>query len=229
MSTIYIGERQSGKTTMLIEMSEKTGATIVVATYPMAKYIQLLAAQMGKKIPVPITVTNYIRLLASGGLGKSEPLYWWKEFDTYKVGTVANSCSTMHKIAAKEFTLDDFSHEHLVDDLDVRIEIGGTDHRDTGPMEVLGMTIDVLNHYREKYLAATKTEEYTGLPAKDIWWQMIQLLPSSYNQKRTVMLNYEVLANIYKSRRHHKLDEWHTLCDRIESLPYSALITGTAV
>lgn len=135
------------------------------------------------------------------------PLYWWKEFDTYKVGTVANSCSTMHKIAAKEFTLDDFSHEHLVDDLDVRIEIGGTDHRDTGPMEVLGMTIDVLNHYREKYLVATKTEEYTGLPAKDIWWQMIQLLPSSYNQKRTVMLNYEVLANIYKSRRHHKLDE----------------------
>lgn len=157
------------------------------------------------------------------------PLYWWKEFDTYKVGTVANSCSTMHKIAAKEFTLDDFSHEHLVDDLDVRIEIGGTDHRDTGPMEVLGMTIDVLNHYREKYLVATKTEEYTGLPAKDIWWQMIQLLPSSYNQKRTVMLNYEVLANIYKSRRHHELDEWHTLCDRIESLPYSALITGTAV
>lgn len=157
------------------------------------------------------------------------PLYWWKEFDTYKVGTVANSCSTMHKIAAKEFTLDDFSHEHLVDDLDVRIEIGGTDHRDTGPMEVLEMTIDVLNHYREKYLVATKTEEYTGLPAKDIWWQMIQLLPSSYNQKRTVMLNYEVLANIYKSRRHHKLDEWHTLCDWIESLPYSKLITGAAV
>ena len=157
------------------------------------------------------------------------PLYWWKEFDTYKVGTVANSCSTMHKIAAKEFTLDDFSHEHLVDDLDVRIEIGGTDHRDTGPMEVLEMTIDVLNHYREKYLVATKTEEYTGLPAKDIWWQMIQLLPSSYNQKRTVMLNYEVLANIYKSRRHHKLDEWHTLCDWIESLPYSELITGIGV
>ena len=154
------------------------------------------------------------------------PLYWWKEFDTYKVGTVANSCSTMHKIAAKEFTLDDFSHEHLVDDLDVRIEIGGTDHRDTGPMEVLGMTIDVLNHYREKYLAATKTEEYTGLHAKDIWWQLIQLLPSSYNQKRTVMLNYEVLANIHKSRRNHKLDEWHTFCDWIEELPYSELITG---
>lgn len=157
------------------------------------------------------------------------PLYWWKEFDTYKVGTVANSCSTMHKIAAKEFTLDDISHEHLVDDLDVRIEIGGTDHGDTGPMEVLGMTIDVLNYYREKYLAATKTEEYTGLSAKDIWWQMIQLLPSSYNQKRTVMLNYEVLANMYKSRRNHKLDEWHTLCDWIESLPYSKLITGGVV
>ena len=135
----------------------------------------------------------------------------------------------MHKIAAKEFTLDDFSHEHLVDDLDVRIEIGGTDHRDTGPMEVLCMTIDVLNHYREKYLVAMKTEEYTGLPAKDIWWQMIQLLPSSYNQKRTVMLNYEVLANMYKSRRNHKLDEWHTLCDWIESLPYSKLITGGVV
>ena len=152
------------------------------------------------------------------------PLYWWKEFDTYKVGTVANSCSTMHKIAAKEFTLDDFSHEHLVDDLDVRIEIGGTDHRDTGPMEVLCMTIDVLNHYREKYLAAMKTEEYTGLPAKDIWWQMIQLLPSSYNQTRNVMMNYEVLANIYKSRRGHKLDEWRDFCKWIEELPYSELI-----
>lgn len=171
---------------------------------------------------------KFMRMIAVY-LDITAPLYWWKEFDTYKVGTVANSCSTMHKIAAKEFTLDDFSHEHLVDDLDVRIEIGGTDHRDTGPMEVLGMTIDVLNYYREKYLAATKTEEYTGLSAKDIWWQLIQLLPSSYNQKRTVMLNYEVLANIYKSRRHHKLDEWHTLCDRIESLPYSELITGTAV
>lgn len=176
------------------------------------------------------------------------PLYWWKEFKTYRAGKKfgddepdiiddgyleydieMNSCSTMHKIAAKEFTLDDFSHEHLVDDLDVRIEIGGTDHRDTGPIEVLGMTIDVLNYYREKYLAATKTEKYTGLSAKDIWWQMIQLLPSSYNQKRTVMLNYEVLANMYKSRRNHKLDEWHTLCDWIESLPYSKLITGGVV
>ena len=154
------------------------------------------------------------------------PLYWWKEFDTYKVGTVANSCSTMHKIADKEFTLEDFSHEHLFDDLDVRIEVEGTDHRDTSPMEVLNITIDVLNHYREKYLVTTKIEEYTGLPAKDIWWQMIQLLPSSYNQRRTVMLNYEVLANMYKSRRNHKLDEWHVFCYWIKTLPYSELITG---
>lgn len=163
------------------------------------------------------------------------PLYWWKEFDTYKVGTVANSCSTMHKIADKEFTLDDFSHEHLIDyclyscnEVDEPV-INDAPHIGCGGLQLLNLTINVLNYYRKKYLVATKTEKYTGLPAKDIWWQMIQLLPSSYNQKRTVMLNYEVLANIYKSRRHHKLDEWHTLCDRIESLPYSALITGTAV
>lgn len=132
------------------------------------------------------------------------PLYWWKEFDTYKVGTVANSCSTMHKIADKEFTLDDFSHEHL----------------GFQSVRVLKDTIKVMNDFREEFI---KDHE------KENWWQLIQLLPSSYNQKRTVMLNYEVLANIYKSRRHHKLDEWHTLCDRIESLPYSTLITGTAV
>lgn len=129
------------------------------------------------------------------------PLYWWKEFDTYKVGTVANSCSTMHKIADKEFTIDDFSCEHLV----------GIAKDD------LNGTLAVLNHFRKFYL---KTKE------KSFWWQMIQLLPSSYNQKRTVMLNYEVLANIYKSRRNHKLDEWHTLCDWIETLLYSKLITG---
>lgn len=129
------------------------------------------------------------------------PLYWWKEFDTYKVGTVANSCSTMHKIAAKEFTLEDFSHEHL----------------GYQSIRVLKDTIKVMNDFREEFI---KDHEKVN------WWQMIQLLPSSYNQKRTVMLNYEVLANIYKSRRHHKLDEWHTLCDWIESLPYSELITG---
>jgi hypothetical protein len=167
------------------------------------------------------------------------PLYWWKEFDTYKVGTVANSCSTMHKIADKEFTLDDFSHEHLigVDSMPDDALISGkypyvdvTPYRDKSiiysPLGVLKITIDMLNNCRMKYLTALKTESETDLSAKDIWWQMIQLLPSSYNQRRTVMLNYEVLANMYKSRRHHKLDEWHTFCDWIEGLPYSELITG---
>ena len=129
------------------------------------------------------------------------PLYWWKEFDTYKVGTVANSCSTMHKIADKEFTLADFSCEHLVG---------------IAKDDLYGTTA-VLNHFRKLYLE-TKDKKY--------WWQLIQLLPSSYNQRRTVMLNYEVLANIYKSRRNHKLDEWHTFCDWIERLPLSELITG---
>lgn len=143
------------------------------------------------------------------------PLYWWKEFDTYKVGTVANSCSTMHKIAAKEFTLEDFSCEHL-DIYRGHIMYAPTEYHFSS-MDLLKLEIDVLNQCRENYL---KTK------AKSDWWQMIQLLPSSYNQKRTVMLNYEVLANIYKSRRNHKLDEWHTFCDWIEGLPYSELITG---
>ncbi len=151
------------------------------------------------------------------------PLYWWKEFDTYKVGTVANSCSTMHKIHAKEFTIDDFSYEHLldecfnVDDHYPGYFLGATQEFSTSSTCVLKILCDVLNHNRELYL---KTND------KKYWWQMIQLLPSSYNQKRTVMLNYEVLANICKSRRNHKLDEWHTLCDWIEELPYSELITG---
>lgn len=146
------------------------------------------------------------------------PLYWWKEFDTYKVGTVANSCSTMHKIADKEFTLDDFSCEHLY----AEDEIDGMYYSTTAEEEftstdVLKVVIESLNNYRKMYLATKDKKE---------WWQMIQLLPSSYNQLRTVMLNYEVLANIYKSRRNHKLDEWHTFCDWIESLPYSELIIG---
>lgn len=135
------------------------------------------------------------------------PLYWWKEFDTYKVGTVANSCSTMHKIHAKKFELSDFSCEHLTVE---SITFG------------LEPVIDILNKNRELYIQW----ENAGEEKKNLWWQMIQLLPTSYNQKRTVMLNYEVLANIYKSRRHHRLDEWHTLCDWIEELPYSELITG---
>lgn len=136
------------------------------------------------------------------------PLYWWKEFDTYKVGTVANSCSTMHKIHEKEFTLKDFSCEHLIGNAQI--------YNGYVPTAVLECTIGALNEFRELYLE-TKNKAY--------WWQMIQLLPSSYNQRRTVMLNYEVLANIYKSRRNHKLDEWHTFCDWIEELPYSELIT----
>lgn len=142
------------------------------------------------------------------------PLYWWKEFDTYKVGTVANSCSTMHKIAEKEFTLEDFSCEHL----------------EGRAMNTLEDVVDDLNYYREHYLSMDKQKvPHANKNAKELWWQMIQLLPSSYNQRRTVMLNYEVLANIYKSRRNHKLDEWHTFCDWIEGLPYSELITGGAV
>ena len=158
------------------------------------------------------------------------PLYWWKEFDTYKMGTVANSCSTMHKIADKEFEESDFSTEHLFDAESKGVEfpiIYGEEH---SPIWSLNMTIKMLNFYRKKYLE-TKTkpikEEAKRAPLmKMYWWQMIQLLPSSYNQRRTVMLNYEVLANMYKSRRNHKLDDWHTFCDWIEELPYSELITG---
>ena len=135
----------------------------------------------------------YVRITA--------PLYWWKEFDTYKVGTVANSCSTMHKIAEKEFTLEDFSTEHM----------------DIASETCLETTIGYLNLFREEYL---NTKD------KNIWWQLIQLLPSSYNQTRNVMLNYEVLANIYRQRKGHKLDEWREFCKWIESLPYKELITG---
>lgn len=141
------------------------------------------------------------------------PLYWWKEFDTYKVGTVANSCSTMHKIAEKEFTLDDFSHEHLLGERDLT-------WGDINPTAVLESVIAALNRHRKLFLE-------TG--DKEYWWQMIQLLPSSYNQKRTVMLNYEVLAGIYPMRKNHKLDEWHTFCDWIKSLPYSEIITRPGV
>ena len=140
------------------------------------------------------------------------PLYWWKEYDTYKVGTVANSCSTMHKIHAKEFTLDDFSHEHLFDDEDV--ELFGKELPLAGT--ALQYIIDALNIARDDYL---KTND------KKYWQQMIQLLPTSFNQKRTLHLNYAVLRNIYHARKNHKLTEWHTLCDWIHSLPYSELIT----
>ena len=162
------------------------------------------------------------------------PLYWWKEADTYKVGTVANSCSTMHKIHAKEFTLEDFSTEHLITaDNDDPMDAYFVGNTRCGSDDVINITLKILNYYRKRYIE-TKDKKY--------WWQMIQLLPSSYNQKRTVMMNYEVLANIYKSRKNHKLDEWAEhigeeiikdapngkfgFCDWIKTLPYSELITG---
>ena len=143
------------------------------------------------------------------------PLYWWKEYDTYKVGTVANSCSTMHKIQAKKFEISDFSHEHLLE--------GGILH--------LYETIELLNEAREifnnfDYFKPELEEAYSfEVTKKDVWWQMIQLLPTNYNQKRTAHLNYEVLGSMYHQRRHHKLDEWHVFCDMIETLPYSEFIT----
>lgn len=152
----------------------------------------------------------YVRITA--------PLYWWKEFDTYKVGTVANSCSTMHKIAEKEFTLEDFSYEHLKTDRDFMM-YAPTGYRYSAK-DLLTLVIETLNNYRKEYL---ETKD------KEIWWQMIQLLPSSYNQTRNVMLNYEVLANIYRQRKNHKLDEWREVCKWIETLPYSELITGLSI
>lgn len=144
------------------------------------------------------------------------PLYWWKEYDTYKVGTVANSCSTMHKITEKEFSIEDFSCEHLT----------------KGSMQVLNVTIDRLNDLRNWYLKYdSMLEEDLDKDItckKDLWWQIIQLLPSSYNQKRSVMLNYEVLANMYNVRKIHKLDEWRTFCSWCENLPFPELITGEA-
>lgn len=146
------------------------------------------------------------------------PLYWWKEMDTYKVGTVGNSCSTMHKIADKEFELEDFSHEHL----------------NKYSMQGLEYTVEDLNYWRNIYLEGgtspignVHTEIKTYEPKdKEVWWQMIQLLPSSYNQKRTLLVNYEVLANIYHQRKGHKLDEWQTFCEWIKGLPMSEIITG---
>lgn len=135
------------------------------------------------------------------------PLYWWKEFDTYKVGTVANSCSTMHKIASKPFAKGDFSHDHLVTDHKLRY----SKNFSISPDDWLNLTIDELNYFRELY---SNTND------KIYWWQMIQMLPSSYNQKRTVMMNYEMLANAYFSRKNHRLDEWHVFCDWVLTLPY---------
>lgn len=157
----------------------------------------------------------YVRITA--------PLYWWKEFDTYKVGTVANSCSTMHKIAEKEFTLEDFSCEHLGVFIPAEKNDGVEDYKNLW-IASLEETIDYLNVARTFYNRETDPKI-----KKDYWWQLIQLLPSSYNQTRNVMMNYEVLANIYRQRKNHKLDEWREFCKWIESLPYSELITDQGV
>ena len=167
------------------------------------------------------------------------PLYWWKEFDTYKVGTVSDSCSTMHKIHDKEFTLEDFSHEHLLDDGDnenVPLMVDPNDYENAfSPVNIFVLTVRMLNACRAKFIdidnklkkdiSQEKIIELTKVK-KELWWQMIQLLPSSYNQRRTIMLNYEVLTGMYHDRKNHKLDEWRTFCEWIESLPYSEIITG---
>ena len=162
-------------------------------------------------------VDGKFRRMITVSLDITAPLYWWKEFDTYKVGTVANSCSTMHKIHAKEFALDDFSREHLIDfATDCYFEVNEYGAKMIfDPKDTLVLIINMLNKARDLFLE-TKDKKY--------WWQMIQLLPSSYNQKRTVLLNYEVLSNIYKHRKDHKLDEWRLFCEWIETLPYSDVI-----
>ena len=175
-----------------------------------------LASKLAKGGPVH---AKYRRMLVVY-LDITAPLYWWKEFDTYKVGTVANSCSTMHKIHEKEFTLEDFSCEHLylkgISNDDTPEIYFGTDDYGTIPEELFDGVVEMLNKLRIKFLE-TKDKRY--------WYAMIQLLPSSYNQRRTIMLNYEVLVGMYRDRKNHKLDEWRELCKWIESLPYSELIT----
>lgn len=185
---------------------EKTEFCMGASDYDLMERLAAAGSEHAKyrrMLPVWVTITA--------------PRYWWTEYDTYKVGTVANSCSTMHKIAAKEFTAEDFSHEHLIDSLDEIWDIAAGDECRSAPLDILYTVINALNVYREKYLE-TKDNKY--------WWQMIQLLPQSYNQRRTLTLNYEVLATIYHQRKDHKLDEWHTFCEWIETLPYAELIVG---
>ena len=196
---------------------DKSDSTFLPVYAPPAEYVPEIGDNdldlMRKLAKAGSSHAKYRRMIMVS-VDITAPLYWWKEFDTYKVGTVANSCSTMHKIHDKEFTMDDFSHEHLL----------------TGSMFQLHRTVDLLNEAREAFLECTvskyATSEECSAAKKMYWWQMIQLLPTSYNQKRTVMMNYEVLVGMYRDRKNHKLDEWHTLCDWITSLPYSEIITG---
>ena len=175
-------------------------------------------ALMNKLVSAGTDHSKFMRMI-NITMDITAPLYWWKEYDTYKVGTVRNSCSTMHKIAEKEFTLDDFSCENLIEN-DAKTELlaGGNDTNILiTPKNLLNITIGCLNNYRRKFL---NTRE------KQWWWQMIQLLPSSYNQRATIQMNYQVLRSMYHARKNHKLDEWREFCKWIETLPYSELITG---
>lgn len=174
---------------------------------------QALMKKLAKAGPSHAKYRRYITVT----MDVTGPLYWWKEMDTYKVGTVGNSCSTMHKIADKEFEFDDFSWEHL--DTFREHSMYAPNKYNFSSKDLLDLEIQVLNQCRKKYLETEKRN-------KNYWWQMIQLLPSSYNQKRTLLVNYEVLANIYHQRKGHRLDEWKTFCDWIEGLPMSEIITG---
>ncbi len=198
-----------------------------VGNYEDGSYIGVKDLALAEKLANAGPVHAKYRRMITVYMDITAPLYWWKEFDTYKVGTVANSCSTMHKIAEKEFTIDDFSWEHLRDiypDEDESVR-GLTN----AYLNTMMWIIRSLNEARTIYLnydeVAARDEHIAALSKKDIWWQMIQLLPSSYNQRRTVMLNYEVLAHLYSDRKNHKLDEWREFCRFIEGLPYSKLIT----
>ena len=206
-----------------LDCSECPGKTEIPNGYDCCDRLRVAAVDIGpndKQLMMNLAhggpVHAKYRRMITVYLDITAPLYWWKEFDTYKVGTVANSCSTMHKIHAKEFTLDDFSHEHM--------------HRYT--LNRLKDDIEALNIWRDIYLNGGEMDNFDGTATvykpynKDAWWQMIQLLSTSYNQKRTVMLNYEVLANMYESRKNHKLDEWREFCKWIEGMPYSELIIG---
>ena len=216
-------------------LSDSVNVTSINDNYHIGDKDLDLAMRLVKGGPVHAKFRRMIKVYVD----ITAPLYWWKEFDTYKVGTVANSCSTMHKLTAKEFTRDDFSFEHLVYEfIDVH-ELGYTDEPTISSYVLSELIIEMLNHYREQYLICesklknkelqlTKAErKHVAAQKKAFWWQMIQLLPSSYNQKRTIELDYEVLANIYHSRYGHPLDEWCIdFINWIETLPYSELITG---
>jgi hypothetical protein len=198
----YCSDFDSCDVCPLIEACDGTPAEVIHIVGPNDHELMMKLAKGGS------VHAKYRRMIAVY-VDITAPLYWWKEFDTYKVGTVANSCSTMHKIHEKEFTLDDFSHEHLFDEDSLGVQVYSLD--------IFRQIIEALNIARDAFLS-TKDKRY--------WWQMIQLLPSSYNQKRTVMLNYEVLAGIYPMRKNHKLDEWVDFCQWIEQLPYSEIIVG---